>query len=536
MLNNKNWRPLIYSILLAAGILIGMYLRPSHSGKIFSGGEGRKLREVFGLLENAYVDTINTRKLEEDAISSMLAELDPHSVYLSIDDLKIANEQLGGSFEGIGVEFSIINDTIMVVAPIEGGPSIALGIQSGDRIVQVDTQNVAGVNIKNEEVFKLLRGERGTKVKVKIKRPGFDKLIDYTIVRNTIPVQSVDAAMMIDEHTGYIRVSRFAVDTYEEFTLGLKKLASTPGFSKLIIDLRGNPGGYLDAVTKMVDEVLPDGKLIVYTEGRKQPRYDYESMKKGLYEDGKIAILIDESSASASEIFAGAIQDHDRGIIVGRRSFGKGLVQEPFTLNDGSGLRLTVARYYTPSGRCIQKPYDNGAEAYEHELLDRYENGEVADETKTHLNDSTPYYTQNKRIVFGGGGIMPDIFIPIDTSFRNEYVYELFARNLIRQFVAEYYQAHKNELAKFATPAAYQATFKTPLFGELVKFATKQGLRKPTESETKKSAAYIEKQLRAAIARQIWNSEGYYYIMAADDDAVKKAKEAMANQDKILKP
>jgi carboxyl-terminal processing protease len=259
-------------------------------------------------------------------------------------------------------------------------------------------------------------------------------------------------------------------------------------------------------------------------------------MKKGLYEDGKIAILIDESSASASEIFAGAIQDHDRGIIVGRRSFGKGLVQEPFTLNDGSGLRLTVARYYTPSGRCIQKPYDNGAEAYEHELLDRYENGEVADETKTHLNDSTPYYTQNKRIVFGGGGIMPDIFIPIDTSFRNEYVYELFARNLIRQFVAEYYQAHKNELAKFATPAAYQATFKTPLFGELVKFATKQGLRKPTESETKKSAAYIEKQLRAAIARQIWNSEGYYYIMAADDDAVKKAKEAMANQDKILKP
>lgn len=536
MLNNKNWRPLIYSILLAAGVLIGIYLRPSHSGKIFSGGEGRKLREVFGLLENAYVDTINTRKLEEDAISNMLAELDPHSVYLSIDDLKIANEQLEGSFEGIGVEFAIVNDTIMVVAPIEGGPSIALGIQSGDRIVQVDTLVVAGVDIKNEQVFKLLRGKRGTAVNVKIKRNGYPKLIDYTIVRNTIPVQSVDAAMMIDPKTGYIRVSRFAIDTYDEFNKALKKLVSTPGFSQLIIDLRGNPGGFLDAVTKMVDEVLSDGKLIVYTEGRKQPRYDYESMKKGLYEDGKIAILIDESSASASEIFAGAIQDHDRGIIVGRRSFGKGLVQEPFTLNDGSGLRLTVARYYTPSGRCIQKPYDNGAEAYEHELLDRYESGEVEDETKTQLNDSTPYYTQNKRIVFGGGGIMPDIFIPIDTSFRNEYVYELFARNLIRQFIAEYYQQHKNEFTAFASPAAYHSSYKAVLFTQLIQFATTQGLRKPSESEVKKSIAYIEKQLKATLARQIWSSEGYYYIMAADDDAVKKAIDALKKQDAWLKP
>lgn len=527
MLKNKNWLPIILASCVAGGLLLGMWLKPAQfHGKIFS-SQGSKIQEVFGLLNSVYVDTIDTKAIEEKTINELLTTLDPHSVYMSITELQQANEQLEGSFEGIGVEFSILQDTIMVIAPIEGGPSYELGILSGDKIVYVDTQLVAGVGITNEQVFKLLRGPGGTTVDIKVYRSGIKELLPFSIKRNTIPVVSVDASFMLDEHTGYIRVSRFAIDTYREFADALKKLNATPGFSKLIVDLRGNPGGYLDAVVKMVDEVLPDKKLIAYTSGRKQPRFDYYANKKGLFESGKLSVLIDESSASASEIFAGAIQDHDRGIIIGRRSFGKGLVQEQYNLKDGSGVRLTVARYYIPSGRCIQKPYDKGATAYEHEIYDRYENGEVNDSSKTKQEDTTTYYTASGRKVFGGGGIMPDIFIPIDSTYRNTYVYEMMSRNLIRQFAVQYISQNKQKLLQYKTVQNFASKHTVKLTPALVAYAQEQGLTKPPHFDLSIFENYLEKQTKAAIARLLWKTEGYHYILSTNDASVKKAIDAM---------
>jgi carboxyl-terminal processing protease len=527
MFNNNKWLPLLMATCVAAGIWLGIWLKPAQlNTKLFS-SQGGKLQEVFSLLNSVYVDTIDTRSIEEKTINDMLTALDPHSVYMSIDDLKIANEQLEGSFEGIGVEFSILEDTITVISPIEGGPSYELGIQSGDKIVYVDTQLVAGVSITNEQVFKLLRGPKGTEVKVKIARHGSKQLIPYHILRNTIPVKSIDASFMLDNKTGYIRVSRFAIDTYREFANALKKLNATPGFSRLVVDLRGNPGGYLDAVVKMVDEVLPDKKLITYTKGRKQPRHDYNASKKGIFEQGKLCVLIDESSASASEIFAGAIQDHDRGTIIGRRSFGKGLVQEQFKLKDGSGLRLTVSRYYIPSGRSIQKPYNKGSVAYEHEIYNRYENGEVNDVNRSHIEDTLAYFTASGRKVFGGGGIMPDIFIPIDTTYRNVDVYEIMSRNLVRQFAALYVSQNRKKLLSYKTVAVFDRQHKEALYPLLIKYTQTQGINVSSSHQLQLAAPYLEKQAKAAIARLLWNADGYYYILSIKDPAISKAIEVM---------
>lgn len=512
---------------IAIGLLLGTWLKPAQfHGKVFS-SQGNKIQEVFNLLNSVYVDTVDTKSIEEKTINELLTKLDPHSVYMSVDDLKHANEQLEGSFEGIGVEFSILQDTIMVIAPIEGGPSDELGVVSGDKIIYVDTQLVAGVGITNDKVFKLLRGPGGTTVNIKIHRAGSKDLLPFSIKRNTIPVASVDASFMLDEHTGYIRVSRFAIDTHREFVDALKKLNTTPGFSKLIVDLRGNPGGYLDAVVKMVDEILPDKKLIAYTSGRKQPRFDYYANKKGLFESGKLCVLIDESSASASEIFAGAIQDHDRGTIVGRRSFGKGLVQEQYNLKDGSGLRLTVARYYIPSGRSIQKPYNKGTAAYEHEIFDRYENGEVNDSTKTKQEDTTTYYTAAGRKVFGGGGITPDIFMPLDTTYRNTYVYEMMSRNLIRQFAVQYISQNRQQLLQYKTVQNFASKHTVKLTPALVAYAKEHGLTKPTHFDLAIFESYLEKQTKAAIARLLWKTEGYHYMLSVNDLSVKKAMEVM---------
>ncbi|MFN9581837.1 MAG: S41 family peptidase [Bacteroidota bacterium] len=515
---NKKWLPFVFGIMLAIGIIIGIYLAP---GGMSSSGN-KKLYELIRLIDEVYVDSVDDRKLEEKAIREMLASLDPHSVYFTPDELKIANEQLDGNFEGIGVEFTILNDTVMVVAPIEGGPSKELGIMAGDRITHVNDTLIAGVGITNEQVFKKLRGPKATQVQVSIYRPDAARKLTYTITRNTIAVKSVDTRFLLNDQTGYIKVSRFALETANEFAEALKELKATGKLSGLIIDLRGNPGGYLAAVIEMADQLLDNRKLIVYTQGRNQPRIEYKAEKTGLFEQGKLVVLIDEGSASASEILAGAVQDNDRGLVVGRRSFGKGLVQEPFELKDGSGLRLTVSRYYTPSGRCIQKPYDKGAEQYEHELIDRFDNGELEKENTTKsATDTSVYLTLKGRKVYAGGGIMPDFFVPIDTSYRHPYISALLSQNLINRFAAQYADKNRVTLKKYTSAADFERMFNEDVVSELIQFASQNGVQ-PVQWN-KSIALYLNLQVKAVVARQIWRDEGYYRVQATRDPMMQKA-------------
>lgn len=532
MNSTNKWQPLIYGVLIALGIFIGIWLRPAGSIRSMLTGNS-KFGEVLNLIQQAYVDTVNMDELEEKTLNELLTNLDPHSVYIPAADLQQANEQLEGNFEGIGVEFNILNDTITVVAAIPGGPSAELGIQSGDRIIQVDTQRVAGVGITQDEVPKLLRGEKGTKVKVQIYRPEARKTISYTIIRNTIPIYSVDASMMLDDQTGYIRVSRFAANTHEEFSKALNQL-KLQGLQHLVLDLRGNPGGYLSAATEICDELLDDDKMIVYTSGRTQPKSEYRASKKGILEKGKVVVLIDEQSASASEIVSGAVQDWDRGVIVGRRSFGKGLVQEPFTLKDGSSIRLTIARYYTPSGRCIQKPYDEGYDAYEEELYHRFEDGETADSSKVKVIDSTIYRTARGRIVYSRGGIMPDVFVPNDTSFLTSYLSEIRIAGLLNKFTLTYFESHKKELHAYANVQAFVTRFNADLVTPFVQFATAEGIR-GTPAEISRTTPYLKRHLKALLARQLWREAGFFSVLNASDPFIKRSLQAIKEYDQLLR-
>lgn len=490
---------------------------------------------MLNLIKQAYVDTVNFDSLEEETLNALLNKLDPHSVYIPAKDLQMANEQLEGNFEGIGVEFSILNDTIMVVSPIEGGPSKELGIQAGDRIVKVDTIPVAGVDITNEQVFKLLRGPKGTKVKVEILRSANNRCLTYEITRNTIPIYSVDVSMMIDNKTGYIKISRFAADTHKEFTAALDKLKKQ-NMRQLVIDLRGNPGGYLSAATAIADELLDDDKLIVYTKGRTQPRSDYTAERTGLYENGKLAVLIDEGSASASEILSGALQDWDRGVLVGRRSFGKGLVQEPFELKDGSVVRLTVSRYYTPSGRCIQKPYHDGYEAYEHELIDRMDNGELKNQAQVKITDTTTYFTSGGRKVYSKGGIMPDYFVPLDTTYVSTYLLEAMSLSLLNRFAANYLDLHRSELMKYESAKSFNEGFQKNLLNEFVLFASQNNLER-REDDIQRSGKYLTQTIKALIARGLWRDNGYFTVMNTSDRVLQKALlEIEKGLPQVLKP
>lgn len=531
MNNQTRWQPFIYGLLIASGISIGIWLRPASNNLSGFTGSASKLDEILHIIREAYVDTISTDRLEENAISGLLTQLDPHSVYMPAEDLQRANEQLDGEFEGIGVEFNIQNDTIMVVSAINGGPSKELGIRSGDRIIAVEGKNVAGTGITNDMVFKLLRGKKGSIVKVTILRPETARKIDYRITRDRIPIYSVDAHLMLDDKTGYIRISRFASTTWQEFSEALKDL-KMKRMQQLIIDLRGNPGGYLNAVTQLADEVLADNQLIVYTEGRNQPRQDYRAEKKGLFEQGKLIVLIDEGSASASEILSGAVQDHDRGLIIGRRSFGKGLVQEPFELSDGSALRLTVSRYYTPSGRCIQKPYTD-YDAYEHEIYNRLEKGELSDSSMYQIKDTTSYTTDAGRVVYGGGGIMPDIFIAIDSIVQNEFLTAILTANMLNTFVMDWTESHRKQLSDFADPAAFDKGYNENLIQPFYQYALKRGIKGELR-QLKTSESYLTSHIKALIARQLFREEGYFRVLSGTDRYIRKAMEAFGHYEELM--
>ena len=488
-------------------------------------------------IKRYYVDSVNSGKLVEDAIVKILEELDPHSSYLTPEEVKEMNEPLQGNFEGIGVSFNILNDTILVINPVPGGPSEKLGIKAGDKIIKINAQLVAGIGITNKGVFDKLRGPKGTVVTVSIKRSGSPELLDFTITRDKIPINSLDAAYMIDDGVGYIKLSRFAQTTNTEFLEAMDRLKKQNAkknekMNSLILDLSGNGGGYLEEAIELADQFLSAGKLILYTEGLNSPRTEYDATDKGIFEKGNLIIIIDESSASASEILTGALQDWDRAIIVGRRSFGKGLVQRPFPLPDGSMLRLTVARYYTPTGRLIQKSYKKGFEAYENDLLSRYNHGEFISADSIHFADSLKYFTLEKHNpVYGGGGIMPDIFVPLDTSGYSTFYRDLVRQGTLNRFVLNYVDQNRQSLEKlYPDFDAYRDKFEITddIFSQLLAFAEKDKL-KASQKDLQASGKEIRMLVKAYIARDMWNMSEFYEIYNKDDNTVRKAVYVMKN-------
>ena len=518
--------PLLLAVAVVTGILIGNRLtRNSGSNpQSFSMSRSNKLDAVIELINNSYVDSISIDTLIEKAIPQILKNLDPHTAYIPAKEMVGVEEEMRGNFGGIGVQFSIQNDTVLVVDVISGGPSSKLGILPGDRIVTVNDTLLAGKGLKNEKVLSKLRGEKGTKVNVGIKRKGFKDLFEFEITRGEIPIYSVDVSYMIDEITGYIKVSRFGEHTYQEFMEGMNKLNQL-GMKTVIVDLRGNPGGYLNAVIRMVNEFLDKGELIVYTQGNAQPRKTYNADSKGTYRDKGVVVLIDDFSASASEIFAGAIQDNDRGWVLGRRSFGKGLVQEQIPFNDGSAIRLTVARYYTPSGRSIQKPYDKGNDEYYKDIMDRAIHGEFQQADSIQFSDTLKYTTSAGRTVYGGGGIMPDFFVPADTLGFSNYYSKITQKGLVYQFALDYADSNRKVLSKLTNTLEFENYFqKRDILNQFVAFAAQKGI-KASNGDLKTSSSIIDNQVKAYIARNIIGEEGFYPIIKNIDKVLLEAIE-----------
>lgn len=495
-----------------------------------------KFRQVLSHIENDYVDEVDSDELVESAIKNMLEELDPHTSYIAAKDLEVIQSRLQGNYEGIGVEFNIFKDTIHVVSPLSGGPSQKLGIRAGDKIIKVDGENVAGIGMTNQRVVEMLRGPGGSEVTVSIKRDGENELIDFTIERDVIPQYSVDVSYMVDDEIGYIKVARFANSTYLEFKEALFKLQGQ-GMKKLVLDLTGNPGGYLNRAVEIADEVLNGRQMIVYTDG-KEKRYveEHYSGNEGDFETGSLVIMVDEGSASASEIVAGAVQDHDRGLIVGRRSFGKGLVQLPIDLNDGSELRLTISRYYTPSGRSIQKTYTEGnLDDYYMEAYERYENGELYTSDSIKFNDSLAYKTDKGRVVYGGGGITPDYFVPLDTTQNTRYLNRLFSTNSLQEYTVKYAQENTEAIYEMGFED-YRSSFVVTdqMLDDLVEIAEGNKL-KFNQKEFTRSKELIKLLTKAYIARGIWDNDGFYPIFNQQDEIFMKAIQLMDEADKIAK-
>jgi carboxyl-terminal processing protease len=521
--------PFLLALMLAFGMLIGSRLsKPGNEEGLSDGSmDSGKIGMILHFIERDYVDTVNRNELEKNAINGMLEKLDPHSQYVSAEEFNEMNDPLLGSFEGIGVSFRIEKDTITVISPVKGGPSEKLGIMAGDRIVYIDDSLVAGVKVTNRDAMRKLKGPKGTTVHVKILRRGVKGLTDFAIVRDVIPTYSLDAAYMTGENIGYIRLNKFSATTHEEFVEAAKKLKKE-GMQKLILDLRGNTGGYLKAATDIADEFLMDGKLIVYTKGKSRNKTFAFATDNGLFEKEEIAVLIDEGSASASEIVAGALQDNDRGIIVGRRSFGKGLVQEQLPMPDGSALRLTVSRYYTPTGRCIQKPYDGDFMKYHNEQLDRYTDGEMMHPDSIHFNDSLKYTTPGGKIVYGGGGIMPDMYVPMVVD-SNLYFYNKLANSgLIFQYAFDYTDMNRPDLKKYKTAQSFDAGFEMEpsVFNGFMAYAEKKGI-KAAKGDVENSRESIRTLFKAFVARNIYDDEGFYPIYQKNDPVLLKAIEVL---------
>lgn len=489
--------------------------------------EARKLQLALYAISNLYVDSTSQTKLVEDAITGMLENLDPHSTYTNPEETKEMTEPLAGNFDGIGIQFNMLTDTVYVIQVISGGPSEKVGLMAGDRIVEVNDTVIAGVKMSTPEVMKRLRGPKGSEVHVKVKRGEEPQLLDFTITRGKVPVYSIDAVYMADKETGYIKLNRFAASSTKEFKEALSSL-SKKGMTQLILDLQGNGGGYLNVPIELADEFLSRGKIIVYTEGNKQKRQDALSTAAGSFEKGRLVILVDEASASASEILSGAIQDWDRGVIIGRRTFGKGLVQRPLPLPDGSMIRLTVARYYTPTGRCIQKPYEKGkGDEYAHDLISRYNRGELMSADSIHFPDSLKAQTLAKgRTVYGGGGIMPDVFVPIDTTFYSDYHRTLVSKGLVNRVAMNYLDKHREELnKKYKKILTYKEKFIVPesLMDELLAMAEEKKISFK-EEEYNRSLPLIQLQIKALIARDLFDMTEYFYII---NDANRTYQEAL---------
>jgi len=510
-------------------ILLCFFFTETVHSQRYANKETEKLDYLLYFLNNNYVDTVNVHDVVEDGIRSMLKELDPHSVYLTKEELKEMDEPLVGNFDGVGIQFNILEDTIVVVNTIVGGPSEKLGIQSGDKIVKIEGETVANVKLKNKDVISRLRGPRGTIVKVSIYRKGVSELIEYTITRDKIPLTSVDAAYMMDAETGYLKLSRFSATSGQEINDGIVSLKSL-GMKNLILDLTGNGGGYLQAAIDIVDQFVGDKQVVVYTQGRTLgSRVDYHSTSKGFFEKGKLIVLIDEGSASASEIVSGAVQDLDRGLIIGRRSFGKGLVQNSFPFPDGSAMRLTTARYYTPSGRCIQKPYENGVDDYYDDLNKRFKHGEFTNKDSIQFADSLKFFTTNKRLVYGGGGIMPDVFLPLDTSENSKYLMDIYRKGLFNKFALKYVDNNRDVLkSTYANFKAYKAQFKVSqdLLNEFYALAETDEVKRDEEGIAK-SGDFISRQLRALIANQVYGIAEYYECINETNPIVQEALKQM---------
>lgn len=518
--------PIFIAIALAIGVYLGKNMGGQNQAALFSKTEftqNDKLQQIISYINSDYVDTVRSQEIVEETISEILQNLDPHSYYIPKQDYAAMNDPLEGEFDGIGIEFRIQEDTITVVQALAGGPSEELGIMAGDRIIVVDGENVTGETINNRKVVKLLKGPKGTTVNVGVKRKGTADQIDFAIRRDKIPVYSVEAEYMINETTGYVKVLRFAKDTHTEFMNAVKSLQKQ-GMTNLVLDLRNNTGGFLNVAVEMCDEFLPKGKLIVYTEGKARSKREFFATSRGDLEDVKVAILINESSASASEILAGALQDNDVGTIIGRRSFGKGLVQEGMDWPDGSGVRLTVARYYTPTGRSIQKSYEDGLESYNNEAYERYNNGELYSLDSIDFPDSLKYTTAGGKVVYGGGGIMPDVFVPIDTVGSSFFLGKLNYQGVFFQFGFQYVDANREELTREYSSENFANQFKISerLLKEFYDFAESKGV--PYEEQgAKTSQKIIKSRIKATIARNLYRDKVFYQVVNEEDDVVQKA-------------
>ncbi len=518
--------PLLFALSVILGIFLGYKLHANmpDTGSLFRAGRSGTLTEVLDLIRVRYVDEVSIDSLGNTAIEEMLTGLDPHSIYIPASELMGVNEDLSGRFEGIGVEFNIFDDTVHVLTVLKGGPSDKAGVAPGDRIVKVGDSIVAANSITSDRIRSLLRGPRGTSVSVIVQRGAEKK--PFTITRGFIPLYSLDAAYMLNDETGYIKLNKFAESTYEEFMEGLEKLQQQ-GLKELVLDLRDNGGGIMDEAVEIADEFLEGEKLVVYTEGKHSPRREYRCKRPGLFEKGKLVLLMNEGSASASEVLAGALQDWDRASIIGRRSFGKGLVQEQYKLNDGAGLRLTVARYYSPLGRSIQKPYEDGTEKYHDEIMERYQHGAFVNADSNIYANGKAYVTAAGKSVYGGGGISPDIFVAFDTAVLDTAIAKLYRQNTIANFAYRYYVDNKSAFASFTDPVDFNKKYVVSENTMQALYAYAQRDKVSLSNLRNNDKELLKKRVKSMLGRQMWRSEGFYVVVNEEDEMIEKALEEL---------